>query len=321
MPELIVLCTVFNHEKYLKDALEGFVMQKTNFKFEVIVHDDASSDRSSDIIREYAEKYPEIIKPIYQTENQFSKCKYFIWKYIYPTLTCKYLALCEGDDYWTDENKLQKQFDVLEKEPDVQMCFHETYLKNEIGESYCSEDGFNYTERIYKIKKYYDEEDFINSFHFIATCSVVFRTSALPEFPDFSNEILSIDIAFLLLLLKNGGKFKMIPDVMSVYRKNPGGICRMQGEYSVYLQYIDLYTQLDKIFGYKKKSYFDKLIQNQKLQIMKKLSPELKEELYENSRLKKKIEKLRKRGNIFIVISIILFIISVFAISWSLLIH
>lgn len=118
-----ICCESFNHAPYLRDCLEGFVMQKTNFKFEILVHDDASTDGSDDIIREYAAKYPDLFKPILQTENQYSK-GISIWNSIqFPRAKGKYIAHCEGDDYWIDPLKLQKQVDFLESHPDYSMCF------------------------------------------------------------------------------------------------------------------------------------------------------------------------------------------------------
>ena len=114
-----ICCITYNQEKFIRQALDGFLMQKTNFKYEIIIHDDASTDNTANIILEYEKKYPDIIKPIYQTENQYSKGKK-------PTLITykaaqgKYIALCEGDDYWIDENKLQLQVDYMEKnKPDA----------------------------------------------------------------------------------------------------------------------------------------------------------------------------------------------------------
>lgn len=109
-----VVCDVYNHEPYLRQCFDGFVMQKTNFKFEVLVHDDASTDKSAEIIIEYTNKYPDIFKPIIQKENQYSK-GVGIWKtYQFPRVKGKYVAFCEGDDYWIDPLKLQKQVDILE---------------------------------------------------------------------------------------------------------------------------------------------------------------------------------------------------------------
>ena len=121
-PLVTIRCLVYNHEPYLRQCLDGFVMQKTNFPFEAIVHDDASTDRSAEIIREYAEKYPNIIKPIFETENLYSKHDGSIRKVMYEHTKGKYVAICEGDDYWIDPYKLQKQVDILESNTNIGLC-------------------------------------------------------------------------------------------------------------------------------------------------------------------------------------------------------
>lgn len=119
-----IQCLVYNHEPYLRQCLDGFVMQKTDFKFEVIVHDDCSTDDSANIIRDYAEKYPEIIKPILEDNNQYTKGGFgLISKIITEYTYGKYVAMCEGDDYWTDPLKLQKQVLVLEKNQNVNLVY------------------------------------------------------------------------------------------------------------------------------------------------------------------------------------------------------
>ncbi len=127
MPEfnnngVTVVCLSYNMEKYIRNALDGFVMQRVNFPLEVLIHDDASTDQSANIIREYAEKYPDLIKPILQTENQYSKGVIISKTYMYPNAKGKYIAFCEGDDYWTDPDKLQKQYDFLESHPEYSFC-------------------------------------------------------------------------------------------------------------------------------------------------------------------------------------------------------
>lgn len=119
-----IRCIAYNHEQYIRQCLEGFIMQKTNFRFEAIVHDDASTDKTADIIREYAEKYPNIIKPIFETENQYSKHDGSLRRIMDAHTHGKYVALCEGDDYWIDPLKLQKQVDYLEDHPDVVYSCH-----------------------------------------------------------------------------------------------------------------------------------------------------------------------------------------------------
>ena len=126
-PLVAINCLVYNHEPYLRDCFEGFVMQQTNFPFVAIVHDDASTDGSAAIIREYEEKYPDIIKPIYETENQYSKRDGSIDRIMNEAIDAtgaKYVAMCEGDDYWIDSLKLQKQVDFMEANPEYSICFH-----------------------------------------------------------------------------------------------------------------------------------------------------------------------------------------------------
>lgn len=121
---LTVFALAYNHEKYIRETLEGIVRQKTNFKFEVLLHDDASTDNTSEIIKEYEKKYPEIIRPIYQTENQYSQGKEIVFDIMRPLAKGRYYAFCECDDYWCDECKLQKQVDFLEQHPDYWLCGH-----------------------------------------------------------------------------------------------------------------------------------------------------------------------------------------------------
>lgn len=127
-----IRCITYNHEQYIRQCLDGFVMQKTDFPFVAIVHDDASTDGTAEIIREYAEKYPDIIKPIYEKENQYCKHDGSLERIMNAACTGKYIALCEGDDYWTDPHKLQKQVDFLESNPDYGMVYsdYDTFIQN-----------------------------------------------------------------------------------------------------------------------------------------------------------------------------------------------
>lgn len=122
-----ISCVTYNHEKFIADAIDSFLMQKTNFNFEILIHDDASTDRTTEIIREYEEKYPHLIKPVYQTENQYSKGGSGN-KVNFNRAKGKYIALCEGDDYWTDTYKLQKQVDYMENHPECSLCVHGGYV-------------------------------------------------------------------------------------------------------------------------------------------------------------------------------------------------
>lgn len=120
-PKVSICCITYNHVTYIAQAIESFLMQKTTFPFEILIHDDASTDGTSEIIRDYERKYPDIIKPIYQTENQYSQGRSISATYQFPRAKGRYIALCEGDDYWTDPLKLQKQVDFLEANPEYGM--------------------------------------------------------------------------------------------------------------------------------------------------------------------------------------------------------
>lgn len=128
-----VFCLAYNHEKYIRHTLDGFVGQITNFRYEVIIHDDASSDQTLSIIREYEKKYPDLIKVIAEKENQYSKGIDILESIIYPNLKGEYIALCEGDDYWNDSGKLQKQFDALERHRECSLSTHRVKCCNEDG--------------------------------------------------------------------------------------------------------------------------------------------------------------------------------------------
>ena len=122
-PKVSIICNTYNHEKYIAQALDSFLAQKTDFPIEVLVHDDASTDGTAAIVRQYAEKYPDIIKPILQTENQY-QFRVITYTYQVPRAQGKYIAFCEGDDYWTDPEKLQLQYDFMESHPDYSACCH-----------------------------------------------------------------------------------------------------------------------------------------------------------------------------------------------------
>ena len=131
IPTVTVICCAYNHESFIRQTLEGFVMQNTSFKVEFILHDDASTDNTAEIIREYELKYSDIIRPIYQKENQYSRRIGIFRVFACPQVRGKYVAICEGDDYWTDPLKLQKQVDYMEAHPEVSVCATEGYVYNQ----------------------------------------------------------------------------------------------------------------------------------------------------------------------------------------------
>ena len=122
--QVTVWCSAYNHEKYIRKCLDGMVNQITNFQYEIIVRDDASTDGTQEIIREYIKKYPKLIMPIFEKKNRFKEGLDIHTTYLLPNARGRYIAFCEGDDYWTDMDKLQKQFDALENNQNLTMCVH-----------------------------------------------------------------------------------------------------------------------------------------------------------------------------------------------------
>lgn len=211
-----IQCLSYNHSAYIRQCLNGFVMQKTNFHFEVIVHDDASTDETAIIIQEYAEKYPQIIKPIFECENQFFKKDNSLWRIMSTHTHGKYIAMCEGDDYWTDPYKLQKQVDFLESHPDYVMCSHR--FNQYIQDKNLLEEEKDLTFQ----GADYDLKNLIGGKWLTQTLTVMYRRSAL-DLKEYESYGMSMDIILFYALLKNG-KGYCFPDIMGTYRLHGGGV-------------------------------------------------------------------------------------------------
>lgn len=207
-----IACITYNHEKYIAEALDSFLMQKVNFKYEILIHDDASTDRTAEIIKSYHEKYPDIIKPILQKENKMSKgVKKVNYKYNHSRAKGKYIAICEGDDYWSDPDKLQIQVDYLEKHPECSMCFHASDIisgsKGKVGEI-----------RPYNKNCISNTEDIIlGDGGFIPTNSIVYRKCAMDNAPNFYIEAPVGDYPLQIITSSQSHAY-YINKSMSVYR-------------------------------------------------------------------------------------------------------
>lgn len=242
-PLVSIRCLAYNHEKYIRDALEGFIMQKTTFRFEAIVHDDASTDNTAAIIREYAEKYPDIIKPIFETENQYSKHDGSLARIVNAACKGKYIALCEGDDYWTDSYKLQKQVDFMESHSEYTMCFHNAIEHFESGK--IIDRPFS----TIKDKDYTGVE--IYKKWIVPTASVLLRKDIF--FSEFyqkakSNKDFIYGDIVLFLSCAHQGKVKGMSDCMSVYRRHEGGMVYIQS-YNQDLSRLKHDLAIYKVFG------------------------------------------------------------------------
>lgn len=209
-----IVCITYNQEAYLAKTLESFIAQKTSFPIEIIVHDDASTDGTADILRSYENKYPNLFTCIYQDVNQYSKGVH-IWADItFPKARGKYIALCEGDDYWTDPLKLQKQVNLLEDDIENSICFHNAQIVYEDN----SDADKLFCVNI-KHKQVFKTNDIILKNWFCPTASILFRKTALPVYPEWARKGINWDLT-LHLLLSTSGNSIYIDEVMSVYRKN-----------------------------------------------------------------------------------------------------
>ena len=217
-----VICCAFNQEKYIEDALKGFVMQKTSFAFEVLVSDDASTDGTAEIIRRYEKEYPDLIKPLYLTENQYSKG-------IYPGALLlkqakgRYSAFCEGDDYWISEDKLQRQFEALEAHPECDMCAHTALMIRAADQKLVGkvepmqEDGILTMDQV-----------IIGAGGYLATDSLFYRSS-LEKSPARFAARNHIDYAIQMHGAMRGGIY-YLHETMSVYRRGS------EASWTIYMQ-------------------------------------------------------------------------------------
>lgn len=243
---------VYNHEKYIAKAIESVLAQQCNFKIEMIVSDDCSPDGSAAIIRDYASRYPDIIKPIFNAKNIGAAANNL---QVLRACKGKYIAALEGDDYWCDPYKLQKQIDFLEANPDFSMCFTDAGIVDEIspGEFVVSAESF-FTR---KDKDVYDMADFIMAnANIIPTPTFIFRNQLPDPMPDCFCKTVSGDI-ILQFLMADKGKAKFLPDRTAMYRHHTGGITKVDEEIKkAYDDLVMIYASLDSFFNFKYKELF-----------------------------------------------------------------
>lgn len=209
-PLVSVITSTYNHKNYIRQALESIVRQKTNFKFEIIVHDDASTDGTMDIVKEFYAKYPHLIVPILQKENQYQLGVNKLPSIFLPIVKGKYIALNEGDDFWTDDYKLQKQVDYIENHDDCSMVVHRSNKVKEDGQYY----------QIIKTKvtnSNYTLKDILLHHTMFSTNSILMRTAILHDNIDVLNSCPSFDYLIKALAGLNGNIYGL-EDNMSCYR-------------------------------------------------------------------------------------------------------
>lgn len=244
IPLVSILCVTYNQENYIEEAIKSFIMQKTSFTFEVIIHDDASTDGTQKIIRKYVKEYPDILKPMYEENNQFSQGNDQFIHDMFIAAKGKYIAACEGDDFWTDPNKLQLQVNFLEKNADYSICFHPVrvfFEKNEEKE-YVHPNVSEY--------KNFDINNLLKR-NFIQSNSVMYRKQ---HYDDMKTGVTPMDW-YTHLFHAQFGQIGLIDKVMSAYRRHSGGIWwqsdkdidEIWKKYGV--QHYGLYIEMLEMFG------------------------------------------------------------------------
>lgn len=208
-PKVVIRCIAYNQEPYIVQTLEGFISQKTDFPFIALVHDDSSNDKTAEIIREYAKKYPEIIVPVCDTVNRHTeRTLLFIMDTFLAAANPKYVAICEGDDYWTDPMKLQKQVDYMDGHPECVLCHGDHKVST--GEKR-------------KAAPHYDDEPYFGEGHrhtyTIAALTVLYRYDTYNKIHDYrKNHTWRMGDYPLWIELSKEGKFHYFNDVFGVYR-------------------------------------------------------------------------------------------------------
>lgn len=256
-PLVSISCTTYNHERYLPDAIKGFLIQETTFPVEILIHDDASTDETPNIIRKYEALYPQLIKPIYQMENQYSKRDGTIGRIQRGRARGKYYATCEGDDYWIDPLKLQKQVDFLENNPQYSFCCHRYKIYNE-GSGVFSDEP---TSNLYESSDLIINLELFSKAWVTKTLTAVIRREFLIEIlPDLQKYKHSKDVHLFYYLLKKGNAISL-NQVMGVYRKHDGGVFNRQSKlakaktgYEIYKELWE-YNQSDKFLRNKFKVF------------------------------------------------------------------
>lgn len=204
-------CITYNHEKYIAQAIEGFLMQKTTFAYEILIHDDASTDKTPEIIREYEKKYPALIKVIYQSENQYSQ-GIRVDQFNLKRAEGKYAAICEGDDYWTDPDKLQKQVDYMQSHPECSACIHAASRVSGTTDKAIS------SLRVRRGNGNLSIEDVIEGGgNYFATNSMLYSREKVSTLPNFYDTAGVMDYP-LAIYLAMQGTIHYMDEIMSVYR-------------------------------------------------------------------------------------------------------
>jgi glycosyltransferase involved in cell wall biosynthesis len=217
LPAVSVFSWTYNHCRYIRQSIESILDQETDFPVEIIIHDDASTDGTTEIVMEYTEKFPHLFRNIIQKENQFSQGKCLLKPLLHAPRS-ELIALTHGDDYWCDPSKLRNQHELLRSYPLASGCFHAADDVNEITSQ--TTPGF---WRPKYHRDYYQLEDIFSLGNFTCTCAVMYRKSVLPDTTLDLSHILHGDYLLLMSALK-WGPIYFLDKTMSAYRRHMGGV-------------------------------------------------------------------------------------------------
>ena len=210
-----IICLTYNQEKYIEQTLKGFLMQKTNFEYEILINDDASTDTTASIIKRYEKKYPDIIKPVYQTENQYSQGNSITLNILLPLASGKYITWCEGDDYWLDEYKLQKQYDYMEAHPECSLCVHNFKTVTETDEL------IQHMNLVHESSHLTTEQVIEGGGNYLATNSLFSRRKYIETLPAYFEKGV-LDYTWQMYFASQGSVY-CFSDCMSAYRISSQG--------------------------------------------------------------------------------------------------
>lgn len=243
-----VICQTYNHVKYIEKALDSIISQKTDFPFEIVVHDDKSTDGTTEIIKKYEKKYPDLVKALYQSENQMSRGKDPFLCYSLPAAKGRYIALCECDDYWMDDSKLQRQYNAMETHPEVDMCACRAVEVSAQDELVLRDIRPKKGDTILTA-----EEVILGGGGYLALASLFFRKNISDSLMEFE-KILQLDYTWQIKGALRGGIY-YLDRKMAAYRKGVEGswtvrIERQQkNRAAVTKQIIEMLHELDKETG------------------------------------------------------------------------
>jgi glycosyltransferase involved in cell wall biosynthesis len=241
MIKVSVWVTTYNHENYIAQALESALMQETDFEFEIIVGEDCSTDKTREIVLSYKEKYPEKII-LCVPEKNLGMIE--MNRTTYKMCSGKYIAWLDGDDYWTDPHKLQKQVNFMDEHEDIVMCYHKSMILKEVtGKSTYSRDPVvDNNENIISLK------DLMEKFYPVTTPSVLFRNILPKDLPEWFYTLPYLDRAYFYLLLQHGNA-KYMSEAMSVYRDHKRGAWTGLNEIKKFNDHIKFHSIFKKHFN------------------------------------------------------------------------